>query len=35
MNAVVVFDMYGTLIDSVGDIAAAINRLRASYGCPL
>ena len=32
MNAVVVFDMDGTLIDSVGDIAAAINRMRASYG---
>ena len=32
MNAVVVFDMDGTLIDSVGDIAAAINRMRASCG---
>ena len=32
MNAVVVFDMDGTLIDSVGDIAAAINRMRACYG---
>ncbi len=32
MNAVVVFDMDGTLIDSVGDIAAATNRMRASYG---
>ena len=32
MNAVVVFDMDGTLIDSVGDIAAAINRMRTSYG---
>ena len=32
MNAVVVFDMDGTLIDSVGDIAAAINRMRGHYG---
>ena len=32
MNAVVAFDMDGTLIDSAGDIGAAINRMRASFG---
>ena len=32
MNAVVVFDMDGTLIDSAGDIGAAINRMRVSFG---
>lgn len=32
MNAVVAFDMDGTLIDSAGDIGAAINRMRVSFG---
>ena len=32
MNAVIAFDMDGTLIDSAGDIGAAINRMRASFG---
>ena len=32
MKAVAVFDMDGTLIDSAGDIAAAINRMRGAYG---
>ena len=32
MNAVVAFDMDGTLIDSAGDIGAAVNRMRASFG---
>jgi phosphoglycolate phosphatase len=31
-KAVVVFDMDGTLIDSAGDIGAAINRMRVSFG---
>ena len=32
MNAVVAFDMDGTLIDSAGDIGAAVNRMRVSFG---
>jgi len=32
VNAVVAFDMDGTLIDSAGDIGAAINRMRVSFG---
>ena len=32
MNAVVAFDMDGTLIDSAADIGAAANRMRASFG---
>ena len=32
MNAVAVFDMDGTLIDSAADIGAAANRMRASFG---
>ena len=32
MNAVIAFDMDGTLIDSAGDIGAAINRMRVSFG---
>jgi len=32
VNAVVAFDMDGTLIDSAGDIGAAVNRMRASFG---
>ena len=32
MNAVVSFDMDGTLIDSAGDIGAAVNRMRVSFG---
>ena len=32
MNAAIAFDMDGTLIDSAGDIGAAINRMRASFG---
>ena len=31
MNAVVAFDMDGTLIDSAGDIGAAVNRMRKSF----
>ena len=32
MNAVIAFDMDGTLIDSAGDIGAAVNRMRVSFG---
>lgn len=32
MNAVVAFDMDGTLIDSAADIGAAVNRMRVSFG---
>lgn len=32
MNAVIAFDMDGTLIDSAADIGAAVNRMRASFG---
>ena len=32
MSSVVAFDMDGTLIDSAGDIGAAINRMRVSFG---
>ena len=32
MNAVVAFDMDGTLIDSASDIGAAVNRMRVSFG---
>ena len=32
MNAVVAFDMDGTLIDSASDIGAAVNRMRTSFG---
>jgi len=32
VNAVVAFDMDGTLIDSAGDIGAAVNRMRVSFG---
>ena len=32
MNAVIAFDMDGTLIDSAADIGAAANRMRASFG---
>ena len=32
MNAVIAFDMDGTLIDSARDIGAAINRMRVSFG---
>ena len=32
MNAIVAFDMDGTLIDSAGDIGAAVNRMRVSFG---
>ena len=31
MNAVVAFDMDGTLIDSAADIGAAVNRMRVSF----
>jgi phosphoglycolate phosphatase len=31
VNAVVAFDMDGTLIDSAGDIGAAVNRMRKSF----
>ena len=34
MNAVVAFDMDGTLIDSAADIGAAVNRMRVSFGLP-
>ena len=32
MNAVIAFDMDGTLIDSAADIGAAVNRMRMSFG---
>ena len=32
MSSVVAFDMDGTLIDSAGDIGAAVNRMRVSFG---
>ena len=31
-KSVIAFDMDGTLIDSAGDIGAAVNRMRASFG---
>ena len=34
MTGLIVFDLDGTLIDSGADIAAAVNRTRASFGLP-
>ena len=34
MAGLVVFDLDGTLIDSASDIAAAVNRMRTSFGFP-
>ena len=34
MTELIAFDLDGTLIDSMRDIAAAVNRMRASFGLP-
>ena len=31
----ILFDLDGTLIDSMADIAASVNRMRESFGLPL
>ena len=35
MNTLILFDMDGTLLDSLGDLTDSTNHILAQYGCPL